>query len=245
MQKRKANIFLWVMVALAGITMSGCLKSSDPQPQPAQSYISIMQLATMPPAPAVDIYFNDKKVSSNAFTPGAVSAMYSPVDKGIFSVTFKKAGGDSIVASIPVDQYDSLGFYTVMVYNRPDGSASALRIEDDFSDLTLDKPYFRFFHASPTIADLGPVDLYIGNNKVSSQRMLADNESGPYYNEFQASTVGYHKIQVKLSRNDSLLVESATDVNMLAGNAYTIYLAGNKGGTGANALTIGALRAAN
>lgn len=204
-----------------------------------------MQLATMPPAPGVDVYFNDTKVSSNAFAAGSVSQTYSAVEKGDFSITFKKAGGDSVVASVPVDRYDSLGFYTIMVYNFTDGRASALRVEDDFSDLTLDKPFVRFFHASPSISDLGPVDVYVDNTKITSQRTLADNEFNHYVNEFQASTAGYHRIEVKLSSNDSLVAKANSDVNLLAGNAYTIYLSGNVNGTGANLLTVGAVRAAN
>jgi hypothetical protein len=48
-----------------------------------------------------------------------------------------------------------------------------------------------------------------------------------------------------LSSNDSLIAKTTTDVNLIIGNAYTIYLGGNIGGTGTNALTVGALRAAN
>jgi hypothetical protein len=243
-QKSKANIFLWSVVAFVGISMTGCLKSTEPQAQAAQAYVSILHLGTTPPAPAVEIYFNTKKVS-DPFNAGGVSATYSPVDKGYFSVSFKKAGSDSLVASIPSSLYDSLGFYSIMLYNEPSGVVNAMLVEDDFSDLTLDKPFFRFWHASPSIANLGPVDLYIDNNKVSSQRTLADNEFSGYYNEFTASTAGYHNFQVKLpSRNDSVIT-SLNDVNMLAGNAYTVYLKGNVGGTGANELKLGVLRAAN
>lgn len=244
MQKSKANIFLWSVVAFVSITMTGCLKSTEPQAQPAQAYISILHLGTMPPAPAVEIYFDTKKVS-DPFNAGGVSATYSPVEKGYFAVSFKKSGSDSLVASIPQSIYDSLGFYSIMLYNQPSGAANAILVEDDFADLTLDKPYFRFWHASPSISDLGPVDLYIDNNKVSSQRVLADNEFSSYYNEFIASTVGYHNLQVKLpSKNDSVIT-SLNDVNMLAGNAYTIFLRGNVGGTGANELKLGVLRASN
>lgn len=248
MQKSKANILLWSVVAVVGMSITGCLKATDPQPQPAKAYISIMHLATAAPAPAVDIFFNTSKVTTNAFGAGAVSQAYSGVDKGAFSVTFKKAGSDSVVAGIPVSQYDSLGFYTIMLYNNPGtpAVAEAMLVEDDFSDLTLDKPYFRFFHASPSVsADLGPVDVYIDNNKMFTQRVLADNEFSPYYNQFQPTTTGSHVFSVKLNSNDSLIAKTTTDVNLISGNAYTIYLGGNIGGTGTNVLTVGVLRAAN
>lgn len=247
MQKSKANILLWSVVAVVGMSITGCLKSTDPQPQPAMAYISILHLATQPPAFSTDIYFNTTKVTTNPFGAGGVSQTYSQVEKGAFSVTFKKAGGDSVMASIPVSQYDSLGFYTMMLYNNPGtpATAEAMLIEDDFTDLTLDKPFVRFFHASPSVSALGPVDLYIDNNKIFTQRVLADNEFSPFYNQFQPATSGSHVFSVKLSSNDSLIAKTTTDVNLIVGNAYTIYLGGNVGGTGTNALTVGALRAAN
>lgn len=247
MQKSKANILLWCVVAVVGMSITGCLKATDPQPQPAKAYISILHLATAAPAPSVDIFFNTTKVTSNPFGAGGVSQTYSAVEKGAFSVTFKKAGSDSVIATIPASQYDSLGFYTIMLYNLhgTPAAAEAMLVEDDFSDLTLDKPYFRFFHASPSVTDLGPVDLYVDNNKIFTQRVSGDNQYSPYYNEFQPTTSGSHVFSVKLSSNDSLIAKTATDVNLISGNAYTIYLGGNIGGTGANALTVGALRAAN
>lgn len=244
MQKTKVNILLGSVMAFVMIAMSSCLKSSDPTPQPAQAYMSILHLATAGSAPSVEIYFNNEK-RSNAFQAGAVSQVYSAVDKGGYSVNFKKAGSDSLVASVPASLYDSLGFYTLVLYNEPGGNVQAMRIEDDFSDLTLDKPYFRFFQVSPSIAGLGPVDLYMDNTKIFQQRTLADNEFSDYYNQFSATTVGTHNFQVKLSSNDSLIT-SLSDISLQAGNAYTIYLKGNIGGTTeANKIGLGALRAAN
>lgn len=244
MQKTKANILVWSVMAFVGVSMTSCLKSSDPQPQPAQAYMSILHLATAEPASSVEIYFNTEK-RSDPFGAGSVSQAYSAVDKGVYSVNFKKAGSDSTVASVPVSTYDSLGFYTIVLYNQPGGSVQAMRIEDDFSDLTLDKPYFRFFQTSPSIANLGPVDLYMDNTKVFQQRTLADNEFSDYFNQFSAATAGTHSFQVKLSSNDSLIT-SLNDISLQAGNAYTIYLKGNIGGTtDANKIALGALRAAN
>lgn len=244
MQKSKANIFLWSVVALMAVTITGCLKTSEPQPQSPKAYISMMHLATVPPAIPVQIYFNDTLVSST-FDAGGVSQTYSAVNTGFFNVKFKKSNADSLVASIPSAIYDSLGFYSIVLYNQPMGNGvNAMLIEDDFTNLTLDKPYFRFWQLSPSINNLGPVDVYLDNNKVSSQRLLADNEFSSYYNSFTATTPAYHNIQVKLSSNDSLIA-TLNDVNLISGNAYTFYLAGNAGGTGANSLGIGVLRAAN
>jgi hypothetical protein len=241
-QKTKAILF-WSVAACFTIALSGCLKTSEPTKTPAKAYISILHLATTPPAPSLEIYFNTSKVS-DPFAAGTVSPIYSAVDKGFFAVSFKKAGSDSLVAALSADQYDSLGFYTIMLYNQPGGAANAMMIQDDFSDLTLDKVFVRFFHASPGISNLGSVDFYMDNTKISTGRSLADNQYGSYLNEFQPTTTGTHNFQVKLSSNDSLIT-SVNDVTLLSGNAYTIYLKGNPGGASPNNVALGVLRAAN
>lgn len=232
---RFVSVFLFV--CLFG---TGCIKSTTPQPIAAKTYISVMHLA--PTAPSIDVFFNTNKVSSNAFTPGAVSAAYNALDKGLFAITLKKAGTDSIVATIPSMPYDSLRFYTILVYNLfRNGPAEAVQIEDDFSRLNISKTLFRFFHASP---DLGGVDLYIDNSKIQTNRRLADNAGQATLNNFEEGIIGFHSLQVKLTGTDSV-VASRDNVEFLAGNAYTLYLKGLGGGTGNNALRLEILRAVN
>jgi hypothetical protein len=206
-----------------------------------------MNLATDPATPALDVFFNASKVSTNPFTAGAVSSAYNAVEKGTYAIAFKKTGADSVVASLPASQYDSLNFYTIMVFNQTvGGAATAALIEDDYSDLTLDKPFIRLFHASPAISALGPVDVWMDNAKVTalSGRSLADNQYGGYFNEFQATTTGNHSFQIKLSSNDSLIT-TLNDAALIAGNAYTLYLKGNVTATGTNQIGLSILRAAN
>jgi len=241
-QKKKA-ILIWSVAACVTIALSGCLKTSEPQKTPAKAYISILHLATVPPTPSVEVYFNSSKVS-DPFIAGAISPIYSPVDKGFFAISFKKAGSDSLVAAIPANQYDSLGFYTIVLYNQAGGSADAMLIEDDFSDLTLDKPFVRCFQTSSGINNLGAVDFYMDNTRISEDRTLGDNEFSSYLNTFQPATTGTHNFQVKLSSNDSVIT-TLNNVDLLAGNAYTVYLKGNPNGASPNNLTLGVLRAAN
>ena len=226
----------------AASVFSGCIKSTDPPPpQPAKTYISIMHLA--PTGPSLDIFFNETKVSNNPFTPGYVTAAYNAVDKGAFSIKFKKAALDSLVAEVPIAQYDSLNYYTMFIYNlQADGPVQALRIEDDFSEVMANPamPYYRFFHASPNV---GAVDVYIDNVKTESGRMPADNSTQIVLSKFKATTNGVHNIQVKLAGTDTVIA-FLTNIDLSAGNAYTIYLKGLDGGTGTNLLSIGILRAA-
>ena len=140
MRKIKILSCLSCLVIISGFLLPGCVKSSPPPTVPQATYISVMHLA--PTAPALDVYFNDSKVSTNPFTPGSVSGAYNAIDPANISVKFKKTGGDSLVASLSSEKYDSLHFYTIMVFNlQANGPAQAIRIEDDFSNVLNNQPY--------------------------------------------------------------------------------------------------------
>jgi len=100
-------------------------------------------------------------------------------------------------------------------------SVKAVRIEDDFSVITSNTSYTRFFHASPGLMD---VDLYVDNVKVETGRSYADNVFGTFYNEFVPGTAGNHQLQVRKSGTDSLIVQ--TNTTFFERNAYTIILKG-------------------
>lgn len=238
----KTNILrVSLAMAVAVVVLNGCLKSPENTPPPTpMTYVSIMHLA--PTAPSLDVYFDNERVSNTSFVPGDVTPVYNAVDKGAFSIKFKKAGLDSVVAQVPVSLYDSLNYYTIFIYNlQANGPANAVRIKDDFTDVlaNLAKPYYRFFHSSP---NTGAADLYIDNVKVESGRTNADNTQQEILNKFLGTTTGSHSIQVKRAGTDTVIA-SNNFVDLLAGNAYTFYLKGLEGGTGFNELSLGVLRA--
>lgn len=242
MKKRKTSILLLSVAMVSALTvLSGCIKSVDPpEPIPAKAYVSIMHLA--PTAPSLDVFFDATKVSSTPFAPGNVTVAYNAIDKGAFPITFKKASSDSIVASITYAQYDSLNFYTLFIYNeQANGSVRAVRIKDDFSKLTPDKTFYRFFHASP---NTGAVDLYMDNVKIQSGRVLADNTSSGLFNEFTGVASGFHTFQVKLAGTDTVIA-NLDNTDLMARNGYTFYLRGLTGGSGTSQLSLGLLRAVN
>ena len=63
-QKRKTNVLLWTMTIAMGFGVVSCMKSSMPEPTPARAYY---QLCICPYRTALDVFFNDTKVSTNAF----------------------------------------------------------------------------------------------------------------------------------------------------------------------------------
>ena len=238
----KTNILRWSLALTAiSMTTTGCLKSEDPQPPgPPQTYISVMHLA--PTAPAVDVFFDNTKVSNVPFAPNSTTLAYNGVDKGVYTMKFKKAGADSLVAEVPQLLYDSLNYYTIFIYNlSANGPAQALRIEDDFSEFQADrtKLYYRFFHGSP---NTGPVDIFIDDVRVASFRTPADNTTNATLNNFVATTSSANSIKVKIAGADSVIA-SVSNAALQVGNAYTFYLKGLDGGTGDNQLSLGILRA--
>ena len=229
------------MTASVLFVLSSCLKSVDPPAAtPAKAYVSIMHLA--PTAPSLDVFFNEKKVSNTPFAPGNVTVAYNAIDKGAFSIIFKKASSDSVVASVSLAQYDSLNFYTLFIHNtQVDGPVAAVRIKDNFSNLTSTKPFYRFFHASP---NTDAVDLYMDNVKIESSRILADNSFSSSLNDFVGITSGNHTFQVKLAGTDTVIA-TLDNTDLQSGNAYTLYLRGLTGGTASSQLSLGLLRAIN
>lgn len=233
--RKKAFLVLGIF-ALVSVVLSGCIKSSASSSATPKTYISLLHLA--PWSPAVEVYFNDVKGSS-AIAAGTVSSSYSALDPGVYAIGFKKAAGDSVVATLSSSLYDSSEYTTLLLYNIDSTHVGAAKIADDYSMLTTDKTFFRFYHLAPEIDN---VDLYFDNNLVSSGRSYADNVYSSYYNQFSGLTPGSVTVTVKKSGTDST-ISSLNGVNLTAFNAFTIYLRGKKSGTGANAIGIDYLQA--
>ncbi|MFL5743614.1 MAG: DUF4397 domain-containing protein [Niastella sp.] len=231
MQVRKNAFWVLGILAFVSVGLNGCIKNTASSTAAPKTYISLLHLA--PWAPAVEVYFNDKKASS-AINAGTVASSYSALDPGVYAIGFKKAGGDSVVASLSSSIYDSSEYATLLLYNIDSMHVGAVKIADNYSVLTNDKSFFRFFHLAPELDD---VDLYFDNTLVSSGRSYADNVYSSSYNQFSGITPATVNVTVKKSGVDSVIA-TLNSVNLSPFNAFTIYLRGRKGGTGVNAIGI-------
>ena len=235
-QVRKNNVLLLtVAVFCISLLLTGCLKSVENTPQRPKTYMAFMQLAAK--GPSVELYFNDVD-GSDGFTPGTVTSRYNQIDPGFYSMKFKKTGGDSLVASLPTMYYDSLNFYTFLLFSTMDNRVEAQVIHDDYTVMTdQNKMYYRFFNMSP---EFDNVDLYLNSDKKESGRTYADNVYGSsFYNEFRPIDPGSYTVTVKKAGTDSVITQ--TNFSFTSLNAYTIYLKGLTNGTGTNTLGIGIL----
>jgi uncharacterized protein DUF4397 len=218
--------------ALVATGITGCSKTGVTNSNSVYTYVTVMNLASWSPSTA--IYFNGSQ-TTQPITAGNYSQGYAPLKPGNYDVQFKKAGGDSLMAEIPASSYDSLNFYTLILYNASRTSpASAIKIHDDFSTISATSSNFRFFNMCP---DVPQADLYINNTKVHTNRTVADNVSNPLFNSFQQFTAGTYTIQVKKAGTDSVIA-SINSYSMQTQNAYTIFLDGKIGSTNPIALNI-------
>jgi hypothetical protein len=211
------------MAALLIGELTGCAKSASSTSNTANSltYLSIMNVA--PYSPAAQVYLND--ISATGSIPaGGFSNSYAHLTPASYDVKFKVFGADSTLAEIPSSSYDSMGFYTLILYNDvKNGPAKALKVTDDFSGITLSSSYVRFFHMC---LELPSVDLYINTTPVQQNRVAKDIVPNETLSKFQPITAGFYNVQVKKAGTDSV-IGYLNNINMLAGNAYTVLLSGS------------------
>lgn len=237
--KLTGNFFRLLGVALVVGTLAGCMKTgTDNQNSTNISFITLMNMA--PYSSSAEVYFNGDKRTS-AIAPGTFSTNYGRLTPGAYEVKFKVSGTDSTLSTIPADTYDSLGFYTLVLFNRADSSLGSMKIDDDFSDLSLANANYRFFNFCP---DAPAVDLFLNTTSMQSNRQTADNEgSGAYYyNAFQQVAPGGYSVTVKKAGMDSVIA-TIPSVTLQAASAYTIFLSGKAGST-TNPISVSVLQAA-
>lgn len=225
---RFSGIFGWLitgMLVSGGLT--GCTKavSTATSTSTEYTYVSVMDLA--PYSPTAQVYLNGTAATSS-ITPGNYSTSYAPLTPGAYDIQFKASATDSILAEIPSSLYDSMSFYTLILYNTSGSSVNnAIKIVDDFSTLATGSANYRFFNMCP---DFPSVDLYFNNSAGQLARTTADNVSNTAFNAFQIITPAVYTIQAKKAGTDST-VATLNELSLSAGNAYTIFLSGSSSNT--------------
>jgi hypothetical protein len=218
----------WVYFAILGSSIfgisGGCSKVSTPNNSTANaalSYLTVMNLATY--GTAAQIYLNNVGYTQ-IFPTGSFNTSYISYPSGSYTVEFKSANSDSVLASLPSTPFDSLGFYTIILYNDSSkGPENIAKITDNFSVVnpTSDSAYYRFFNMA---TDLPAMDLYINNVKVQSSRTFADNVTNSSLNNFQTTPSGYCTFVFKQSGTNTVIGSNSLYGTLLPGNAYTILM---------------------
>lgn len=215
--------FYWSSIILAfALFGTGCTKPGVTMSASYYAYVSIMNLA--PYGGQIDIFFNGVQVSPmGGVSPGQFSTQYGQLKPGIYTVDFKKTGTDSLLYELPASSFDTSGFYSLIFYNIDSGSSavSAVRIQDDFSQVTANSAYYRFFNMSP---DASSVNLLMNGTLAQPARTPADNVGNQTYQKFQSVSPGLYTLQVQ-NAADSVL-GTITNFQFNAGYVYTVFLTG-------------------
>jgi len=237
--KLMCNFFKVFGVAMTAAFLSSCLKTGTNNTTNTTnvSFVTLMNMA--PYSSSTEVYFNgDKKTPS--IPPGSYSTNYGQVTPGGYDIKFKVSGSDSVLSELPTSYYDSLGFYTLILYNPSAGSTvNSMKVVDDFSTLSFSGSNYRFFNLCP---DYPTVDLYMNTTVVQPGRSIGDNANSTYFNSFAPVTAGNYAIQVKKAGTDSVIA-SISNVGLQQGNAYTFFLQGSVHNT-SNPVTLSVLQAA-
>jgi hypothetical protein len=231
-RNRKGIFYVIAALALGTAGLSGCAKTGSSFTTSKLTYLSVLHMA--PYAPATDIYLNGAlSTSTGGIAPNSGSNQYSHLQPQNYDVQFKKTGSDSLMAEIPSSPYDTLNFYTLILYNSTPGGGAvkAVKINDDFSSISAVNANYRFFNMSP---DAPSVDFYLNGALAQTSRTPADNVYVTAYNTFQPVAGGpSSSLMIKAAGTDSVLA-TLNNVDIEPGSVYTFFLSGTRNSSGNN-----------
>lgn len=216
----------------------GCAKTGTSLQKSAVTYLTLINASAL--SSNVTVLLNDTAATvTGGIAAGAYSQIYGQERPGTYDIKFVAAASDSLLTEIPGFVFDTLNFYTMMVYTVPQtGAVRAATIQDDFTSLSSTQANYRFFNLCSTHPH---VDLYLNGALAQQGRSTADNATNFSFDGFQTTTPATYTITAKVAGTDSVIV-SRSNVPLALGNAYTIFLSGIDGST-SNPLLINVLRA--
>lgn len=221
MRNSKKQLFWVAALGVLGAGWAACTKTGSSFTTTPVTYVSILNQA--PYGPTADVYLNDTLATgTSGVGSGTFSSRYGSIRPGDYQVKFKKNGKDSLLDALPTSRFDTLNFYTLVLYNNPDHTVKALKIHDDFSQISQTSANYRFFNLSPDAAN---VDLFVNEVAVQTGRGPADNVIYDSFNAFSSTAPGTYTIKVKAAGKDSVLA-TLPNATMVGGNVYTIFLSG-------------------
>ncbi len=234
MTTKKTRVWAIAALVTAVTGLSACLKTDNVTPQRDRAAVAIVNGILS--SSDLDFYDNTTKVNQSPLTIGFAFIGY-PIFAGVRTFSFKKVGATVDFAATTA-RYDSLNYYTLVAYG--DSTAPEMTtIKDDFSAAKETAVNIRFFHLSP---DAGPVDVYIDDVKVDSNRTYV-GQSG-FRTAFNPLTksVYTNNIKIKAAGTSTVLTEnSSPNASFSSGRVYTITLIGSKDFTDKKKLTVNSL----
>lgn len=218
----KKNHFLAAIALLLAITgLTSCLKN-DTQPQKPYFFMAVINAAPLPYA--LDVYINSTKTSGNVVFNSGLLLTPEP---GTINLSFKPYNKDSLVAT-EITQYDTLKYYTHLVYGNAPASVYVIDETDNFTnDLSTNQAHVRFYNLSPNI---GSVDIYVNDTKVYTGRTFEDFVYTDTFNKLSHLNTGTVKLTAKAAGTDTVIA-TKENVTLENGKIYTMFVSGLSGNT--------------
>lgn len=218
--------------------MMGCAKTGSTVNTTPVSYVSLINGTAL--SSNVSVLLNDTAATvSGGIAPGQFSSKYGTIRPGTYDVKIELASSDSLLNELPNTSFDTLNFYTLLVYTVPQtGKVQSAVIQDNYSTLSVGQANYRFFNLCTTHPK---VDLYLNSTVVQQSRTTGDNVTNSALNGFQTTGPATYTVTAKSAGTDSVIV-SVNNVTLIPGNAYTIFLNGVDGSSN-NPLTLNVLQA--
>ena len=240
--RKSTRIFSWIAVCSATLVFvaAGCTKlGSNTGLNGTVTYISVIHAA--PYTGTVSVYLNDTVISQQGgIATGAYSHIYGKIRPGNFVTRIEDAITDSVLDQLPASEYDTLNFYTLILYNSSaNGATQALKIHDDFSGVSSNYTYYRFWNLAP---DFPNINLYFNTTLIQGSRTTGDNAINNSLNSFTAMAAGSYVLSARDALTDSLIATTG-NITLTNGNAFTIWLTGQRGSS-SKPMTINVLQAA-
>jgi hypothetical protein len=238
--RKSARKLTFVAALLSSVFLleTGCAKTGSSTSTSQVTYLSLINGSAY--SNNVAVLLNDTLATeSTGIPPGGASPRYGTLKPGTYGVKFQSATSDSLLSEIPATSFDTLNFYTLVMYSVPvTGVVQSAKIQDNFSTISSSQANYRFFNLSSIHTN---VDLYLNGTVVQQSRNTADNVVNNQLNQFQATNAGTYTITVKSAGTDSTIV-TTSNIPFALGGAYTIFLSGVDG-SATNPLLINILEA--
>ena len=212
------------------VLLNACKKNdNNSTPQSA----SVM-LVNASPGDSVgyDFYFNDSKITSQAYAYPTNSNYISVTPKGY---TVKVARSNSIT-ELASGSFNFSGgsSYSVFAYDTLlNGKVKVFALPDDLTPPAAGKAKVRFFHLSPVNL---AVDILANDSVVFANRSYADIVSDNSKGNFISVKAGTYSVKVRLAGSSLAPLITVDNVNFADGKIYTVFAKGTVSGKGVNAL---------
>ncbi|MBV8252521.1 MAG: DUF4397 domain-containing protein [Chitinophaga sp.] len=236
MLTKKMRIGAIVMLIATTLGLTSCLKNNvNVANQRPTFWMMLANTSTYPGS--INLYENGTKKNKTALTGPIGSAFGNYGGQYTYKVT--DGTSDSVLTSSSA-QLDSLKYYSLFIYGiKPIRSAI---VSTDLSNYSATAVNFRFYNMSE---NAGPVDIFLGSNKVASNVNFVGDSFDPSL-QLLTNLVNVTSITVKKAGSDSVLAtnNSLSVGSMTTGAVYTGYLTGNANSTGNDKLSTNVIYAA-